>query len=118
MLFQLIRWPWTTWGFLQGMWAGRKDVPTVFRVTPKGGTQARPLDTTMMVPPLALGLLPVFTVVLAGDPGSAVGLCALLVVQAVLYLGASLAVTVALALVGLAVLSWHVVTVGAPALSL
>lgn len=163
VLFQLVRWPWTTWGFFQGMLAGRREQPTSFRVTPKGSTEARPLDLTMMAPSLALGLIPVAAILVKGDPGPTVGLYALLVVQSVLYLSASLAVvvlhmqynkvavpaagsrthgrhgaprartdwrltrssgaqavvvTAVLVVVGLSVLAWQVVTVGAPALSL
>ena len=41
-LFQLVRWPWTTWGFFEGMWAGRREVPKPYRVTPKDAKGLQP----------------------------------------------------------------------------
>ncbi len=37
VLFQMVRWPCTFWGFLQGMYAGRRSKAVEFKVTPKAG---------------------------------------------------------------------------------
>lgn len=92
LLFQLVRWPHTTWGFFQGMWAGRREQLTTFRVTPKGSTQVRPLPFSMVAPLLALALLPIAVILVTDNPSAVLGPYLLLVLQASLYLSAALAV--------------------------
>lgn len=92
MLFQLVRWPWTTWGFLQGMWAGRRSTPTHFRVTPKGGTGLSPLSLGLLLPSLALAVQPALVVALVPPGGPMLGLYLILLVQG--YLACQVAYTV------------------------
>jgi cellulose synthase (UDP-forming) len=93
-LFQLVRWPWTTWGFFEGMWAGRREVPKPFMVTPKGSKEMRPLTPKLLAPVLALALLPVAVLAIAPDPGSVPGLVLVLLLQTTLYLSATAMVIV------------------------
>lgn len=94
VLFQVVRWPWVTWGFFQGMWAGRRQAATTFRVTPKGGSQAHPLNAGMLVPLLILALAPVVVIFSIDEPRTVLGLYILLVMQALLYLWVALVVVV------------------------
>ncbi|HVT65827.1 MAG TPA: glycosyltransferase family 2 protein [Mycobacteriales bacterium] len=84
-LFQLARWPWTTWGFFQGMWAGRKAAPKPFRVTPKGLNGARPLSVKYLSPLIALTVEPLLVIALAPHPERALGMTIVLLMQAVTY---------------------------------
>lgn len=94
VLFQLVRWPWTTWGFFQGMWAGRQAAPKPFRVTPKGLKSARPLSLKMLSPLLALAVLPAVVIAIAPHPRQTLGLVIVLALQSVTYLLAAAAVIV------------------------
>lgn len=94
VLFQLVRWPWTTWGFFQGMWAGRQATPKPFRVTPKGLKSARPLSLGMLSPLLLLSVVPTVVLAIAPHPERVLGLAIVLTMQAVTYLAASTAVIV------------------------
>jgi cellulose synthase/poly-beta-1,6-N-acetylglucosamine synthase-like glycosyltransferase len=94
LLFQLVRWPWTTWGFFQGMWAGRRSTPTAFRVTPKGLKSTRPLTPRMLSPLLVLSVAPIAVLAIAPHPRAAVGLSIVLLLQAVTYLLATATVIV------------------------
>ncbi|HVV76472.1 MAG TPA: glycosyltransferase family 2 protein [Mycobacteriales bacterium] len=94
VLFQLVRWPWTTWGFFQGMWAGRQTAPKPFRVTPKGLTSARPLALKMLLPLLVLAAVPAVVIAVAPHPQRALGLTIVLMLQAVTYLAATATVIV------------------------
>lgn len=91
-LFQVVRWPWTTWGFFQGMWAGRQATPKPFRVTPKGLTGVRPLSLPMLSPLLILSAAPAVVLAFVPDIRAVLGLAIVLAMQAVLYLFASAAV--------------------------
>jgi cellulose synthase/poly-beta-1,6-N-acetylglucosamine synthase-like glycosyltransferase len=94
VLFQLVRWPWTTWGFFQGMWAGRQSTPKAFRVTPKGLKSARPLNLKMLAPLLVLAAAPAIVIAIAPNPRQALGLTVVLALQAATYLIAAGAVIV------------------------
>lgn len=85
MLFQLVRWPWTTWGFFQGMWAGLRESPTNFRVTPKGTQRARPLSLGLLLPVLALTAVSALVAGLVPDPTRSLGLYLVLMLQTLLY---------------------------------
>jgi cellulose synthase (UDP-forming) len=93
-LFQVVRWPWTTWGFFQGMWAGRQSTPKPFRVTPKGLKGARPLSLPMLAPLLILSAAPAVVLAFVPDIRAVLGLVIVLAMQSVLYLVASAAVIV------------------------
>ncbi|MGN6473450.1 MAG: glycosyltransferase [Mycobacteriales bacterium] len=94
VLFQLVRWPWTTWGFFQGMWAGRRAAPKPFRVTPKGLKSVRPLNVKMLAPLLVLSVIPTVVLAVAPHPRRAIGLTILLTMQAATYVLATAAVIV------------------------
>jgi cellulose synthase (UDP-forming) len=97
-LFQLVRWPWTLWGFLQGIYAGRRSKVVNFRVTPKSVPGVRALPPRYVGPTLVLGSVPAWVVVLVRHPGPALGLMVLATTQALVYLGcASLVVALHLA---------------------
>jgi cellulose synthase/poly-beta-1,6-N-acetylglucosamine synthase-like glycosyltransferase len=85
-LFQLARWPWTTWGFFQGMWTGRKAAPKPFRVTPKGLNGVRPLSLKYLSPLLVLAVEPLVILAIAPHPERALGMTIVLVMQSVTYL--------------------------------
>jgi len=88
-LFQVVRWPWTCWGFFQGMWAGRQEAPKPFRVTPKGLSGTRPLGVAMLSPLLVLGTAPALVLALVDDLRAVLGLALVLTLQCVVYLGAT-----------------------------
>lgn len=94
ILFQLVRWPWTTWGFFQGMWAGRQATPKPFRVTPKGLKSIRPLSLKMLSPLLLLSVTPAVVIAVAPHPRNALGLAIVLGMQSVTYVVATAAVIV------------------------
>ncbi|MEO7837019.1 MAG: glycosyltransferase family 2 protein [Acidimicrobiales bacterium] len=81
ILFQIVRWPWTLLGVVQGAYAGLRSSVVNFKVTPKSVTGARPLSIRYVLPGLALGAVPAAVVVLVKDPGPAVGLMVLAVTQ-------------------------------------
>lgn len=91
-LFQVVRWPWATWGFFQGMWAGRKETPKSFGVTPKGLKGARPLSLKTLSPLLVLSVAPTVVLAWVPDPRAVLGLVLVLAIQAVTYLVATTAV--------------------------
>jgi cellulose synthase (UDP-forming) len=99
VLFQLVRWPWTLWGFVQGLSAGVRSKVVSFRVTPKSVTGERSMPVKYLGPTLVLGGIPALVVALVRDPGPAVGLMVLATLQAVVYLGCAVLV-VALHLAG------------------
>jgi len=92
VLFQLVRWPWTFWGFLQGMIAGLRGRELSFKVTPKGRPGVKPLRLASLVPSLVLGVGPASVVILVRHPGPALGLELLAATQAVTYLSCAAAV--------------------------
>lgn len=92
MLFQLVRWPWTTWGFLRGMCAGRREVSGGFKVTPKGRRQGRLFDDGLLLPLFALVAFPLTVLLLAPRPERALGLFLVLMGQSTLYMVAALSV--------------------------
>lgn len=94
LLFQLVRWPWTIWGFLQGAYAGMRSEVVNFRVTPKSVPGARTLPLRYLVPTLLLGAVPAWVIVAVSDPGPAIGLMILAALQALIYLGAACLVVV------------------------
>lgn len=94
LLFQLVRWPWTTWGFFQGMWAGLGDRRSEFRVTPKGERGVRPLSTGLLVPLMLLIAVPTSVVAFVPRPGFGIGLYVVLVIQSLLYCTVALSIVV------------------------
>lgn len=94
MLFQLVRWPWTAAGFLQGMAAGHRNVEARIQITPKTpGGDAR-LNWRMLAPTIGLTLAPAIVLALTRPGESTLGLYVLLAVQALLYAGVLIAVIV------------------------
>lgn len=95
-LFQLIRWPWTTWAFVRGMWEGfhRRPPTTSFKVTPKGDTGAAPLRPALLAPTLLLAAALTACAVLAPHPARSLGLFLLASAQAQLYLLITVSVVV------------------------
>lgn len=94
LLFQLVRWPWTLWGVVQGTYAGLRSKSVNFRVTPKAVSGPRPLHVRYLLPTLALGLVPAWVAVLVGDAGPALGLLLVAALEAVTYLSGACAVVV------------------------
>lgn len=85
VLFQMVRWPWTTWGFFQGMWSGWRATPKPFRVTPKGSDRARPLTAEFLVPLLLIAQVPSIVVGLIPPSGTVLGLYLILMLQGLVY---------------------------------
>ena len=92
-LFQIVRWPWTTWGFFEGMWAGRREVPKPYRVTRKDAKGLQPLSLRLLAPMLGLALWPVLVLAVAPNPSATPGLVLVLLLQTVVYTAAAAIVT-------------------------
>ncbi len=122
VLFQLVRWPWTFGGFLQGMWAGARSEVVDFKVTQKATPGIKALRVRSLVPTLALGVLPAAAFVLVRDPGEALGLQIVAIFQGATYLGCAV-VVVALHLAANrrrrqeSMTSWHTWTSGGAAVA-
>jgi cellulose synthase (UDP-forming) len=86
ILFQLIRWPWATWGFFQGMWEGWRGPAKSFKVTPKGSNTSRPLAPVLVLPPLLLAVFPAAVLLVKAHPEPVLGLYLLTVLQVLSYL--------------------------------
>ncbi|MEJ7582727.1 MAG: glycosyltransferase [Acidimicrobiales bacterium] len=69
LLFQIVRWPWTAWAFVYGMWLGIRARDPGFAVTPKGPQAQAGVSARLLVPTLALGILPASVVLAIQDPG-------------------------------------------------
>jgi hypothetical protein len=85
-LFQMVRWPWATFGFLIGMVEGLRKPTTEFKVTPKGKRTASPLGLSMVAPPLILSAMPAVALVFAPAPEATLGLYIIAVIQFLSYL--------------------------------
>ncbi len=85
-LFQMVRWPWATFGFLIGMLEGLRKPTTEFKVTPKGKRTASPLGLSMVAPPLVLSAVPAVALVLAPAPAATLGLYIIAIMQFLSYL--------------------------------
>jgi beta-mannanase len=93
-LFQLVRWPWVLIGCLHaiaGRLAGREFQ---FKVTPKGGSGARPLPLKVVVPYLVIGAVCAAPALLRLDAGAAHGYYTLALINVALYLTAAVAIIV------------------------
>jgi cellulose synthase (UDP-forming) len=91
-LFQLIRWPWVLLGCahaIGGRIAGREFG---FKVTPKGRTGVLPLPAKVVAPYLALAIVSALPILLRLDAGPANGYRTLALINAALYLVASVAI--------------------------
>jgi cellulose synthase (UDP-forming) len=91
-LFQLIRWPWVLLGCahaIGGRIAGREFG---FKVTPKGRTGVLPLPAKVLAPYLALAIVSALPILLHLDAGPANGYRTLALINAGLYLVASVAI--------------------------
>jgi len=95
VLFQLIRWPWALLGCahaIAGRIAGREFA---FKVTPKGRTGVLPLPAKVVTPYLCLAIVSAAPTLLNLDAGSAHGYKTLALINAGLYLLASVAIVAA-----------------------
>jgi cellulose synthase/poly-beta-1,6-N-acetylglucosamine synthase-like glycosyltransferase len=93
VLFQLVRWPWTAYGFARGMFSGRQPTARPFRITPKtAGRREVRLGLRPLAPLVALTLAPLSVVIIARPVASTMGLYVLLIGQTVLYAVALIAV--------------------------
>jgi cellulose synthase (UDP-forming) len=94
VLFQLVRWPWVLLGCAQavaGRIAGREFE---FKVTPKGGTGAKPLPLRVVLPYLLIAAVSASPAILGLDAGRAQGYYTLALINVALYLSASIAIVV------------------------
>jgi cellulose synthase/poly-beta-1,6-N-acetylglucosamine synthase-like glycosyltransferase/beta-mannanase len=92
VIFQLIRWPWVLLGCahaIGGRIAGREFG---FKVTPKGRTGVLPLPVKVVAPYLLLALISAIPTLLDLDAGEASGYRTLALINAGLYLTASVAI--------------------------
>jgi beta-mannanase len=92
VLFQLIRWPWVLLGCahaIAGRIAGREFG---FKVTPKGRTGVLPLPVKVVAPYLLLAIVSAIPTLLDLDAGPASGYRTLALINAGLYLIASIAI--------------------------
>ena len=94
VLFQLVRWPWVLLGCIQaaaGRIAGREFE---FKVTPKGGTGAKPLPLRVVLPYLLIAIVSASPAILGLHAGRAHGYYTLALINVALYLSASIAIVV------------------------
>jgi cellulose synthase (UDP-forming) len=92
VLFQLIRWPWVLLGCahaIAGRIAGREFG---FKVTPKGRTGVLPLPVKVVAPYLLLAIISAIPTLFDLDAGPATGYRTLALINAGLYLTASVAI--------------------------
>jgi cellulose synthase (UDP-forming) len=92
VLFQLIRWPWVLFGCahaIAGRIAGREFG---FKVTPKGRSGVLPLPVKVVAPYLLLAIVSALPTLLDLDAGAASGYRTLALINAGLYLLASVAI--------------------------
>lgn len=92
LLFQIVRWPWNAWGFMNGMWLGLRRRAPGSAITPKGrGVRAglRPRD---LLPTLMLALVPASVVIFIRHSGPSLGLQTVSAIASVTYLSTVLAV--------------------------
>jgi cellulose synthase/poly-beta-1,6-N-acetylglucosamine synthase-like glycosyltransferase/beta-mannanase len=92
VLFQLIRWPWVLLGCVHaigGRIAGREFG---FKVTPKGRTGVLPLPVKVVAPYVLLAIVSTIPTLLDLDAGPASGYRTLALINAGLYLTASVAI--------------------------
>jgi cellulose synthase/poly-beta-1,6-N-acetylglucosamine synthase-like glycosyltransferase len=92
ILFQLVRWPWVLVGVCEGAYAATRAKTVKFRVTPKGENGAKPLHVSTIMPSVVLGVGLAMAAAWAPVADATAGLRLLVLSQAILYLGATVAV--------------------------
>jgi cellulose synthase (UDP-forming) len=94
VLFQLIRWPWALWGCLHAVGARIAGREFGFKVTPKGRTGVLPLPVKVVAPYLFLAVVSAIPTLFDLDAGAANGYKTLALLNAGLYLSASVVIVV------------------------
>jgi cellulose synthase/poly-beta-1,6-N-acetylglucosamine synthase-like glycosyltransferase len=92
VLFQLIRWPWALLGCAHAVGGRIIRREFGFKVTPKGRSGVLPLPTKVVAPYLFLAVISAAPTLLNVDPGAARGYQTLALINAGLYLAASIAI--------------------------
>jgi cellulose synthase (UDP-forming) len=93
-LFQIVRWPWNLWSFLQGAWAGLRRRSRPFRITPKGTSELKSLSLRYLAPILALAVVPAVAVLFHPYGTIPIGPALLAIAESATYLVAAVAVVV------------------------
>ncbi|MEA2156566.1 MAG: hypothetical protein QOE11_2706 [Solirubrobacteraceae bacterium] len=95
MLFQLIRWPWVLLGCIHAVGGRVTGREFTFKVTPKGRAGILPLPAKVVAPYLFIAVVSALPTLLNVDAGDAGGYRRLALLNAGLYLLASIAIVVA-----------------------
>lgn len=93
-LFQVVRWPWNLWSFVQGAWAGLRGRSRPFRITPKGTSELKSLSLRYLAPILALATVPAAAVMFHPFGPIPIGPALLAIAESATYLVAAVAVVV------------------------
>ena len=91
-LFQLVRWPWNLWAFVQGANAGIRRTTRPFRVTPKATSELKGLSLSYLAPVLALVLVSASSVLFGALTAAPLGPVMIAVFLTCIYLLAAVAV--------------------------
>jgi cellulose synthase (UDP-forming) len=84
-LFQIVRWPWSLYGSLMGVWMVLNNKTVIFRVTPKGAQKPTSLSWQILVPYMVILMLTYLPTVLVADAGRASGYYFFLILTQVSY---------------------------------
>ncbi len=90
-LFQLVRWPWSLYGSLMGIWVVVSKRNVDFRVTPKGQLQASSLPWKILAPYFFVVALSFGATILVRDAGDAAGYYFFIMLTLAFYTAASCA---------------------------
>jgi cellulose synthase (UDP-forming) len=85
--FQFARWPWSLMGCLAAVWEHLTNKYVVFRVTPKGTTEADPLPLRVLMPYAVVSLISALPCLLVSDAADATGFYIFALANAVIYAG-------------------------------
>ncbi|MGR3759892.1 glycosyltransferase family 2 protein [Roseobacteraceae bacterium NS-SX3] len=85
ILFVFLQWPWVLWGCIMAVRDKLTGTFVDFRITPKGGQTRPPLPWRFLLPYLALALISLLAVLLAGNIREASGFYLLALINAAVY---------------------------------
>ena len=87
-LFQIVRWPWSLYGSLMGVWMVVRNQNVVFRVTPKGAVAPTSLPWKVLAPYIAILVFTFLPTMLVRDAGRASGYYFFIILTQIFYAAA------------------------------
>lgn len=93
-LFQLVRWPWSFYGSLMGVWTVIRGKQTAFRVTPKGSSENSALPWKVLAPYFGVMIISFFPAAFLPSAGRASGYYFFIILTLVSYAIATAALVV------------------------